>query len=61
MSFLRKQESKEIDRKGVDILDFRLRGNDIKGSGDDIMAAGVDITHNGDDYLSLLLIYYIDS
>ncbi|WP_341758337.1 hypothetical protein [Candidatus Tisiphia endosymbiont of Ditula angustiorana] len=61
MSFLRKQESKEIDRKGVDILDSRLRGNDIKGSGDNIMAAGVDITHNGDDYLSLLLIYYIDS
>ncbi|WP_417904907.1 CCA tRNA nucleotidyltransferase [Candidatus Tisiphia endosymbiont of Micropterix aruncella] len=37
MSFLRKQESKEIDRKDVlDILDSRRSSNDIKGSRDDI-------------------------
>ncbi len=37
MSFPRKRESKEIDKKGaLDILDSRLRGNDIKGSRDDI-------------------------
>ncbi|WP_341758527.1 hypothetical protein [Candidatus Tisiphia endosymbiont of Ditula angustiorana] len=33
MSFLRKQESKEIDRKGaLDILYPCLRGNDIMAS-----------------------------
>ncbi|WP_341758519.1 hypothetical protein [Candidatus Tisiphia endosymbiont of Ditula angustiorana] len=37
MSFLRRQESKEIDRKGVlDILDPCLRRDDIKGNRDDI-------------------------
>ncbi|WP_410521592.1 PD-(D/E)XK nuclease family protein [Candidatus Tisiphia endosymbiont of Nedyus quadrimaculatus] len=50
MSFLRRQESKEVDRKGaLDILDSRLRGNDIRGNGNDIRGNGNDIRGNRDD------------
>ncbi|WP_410520767.1 PD-(D/E)XK nuclease family protein [Candidatus Tisiphia endosymbiont of Dioctria rufipes] len=52
MSFLQKQESKEIDRKGaLDILDPCLRRDDIKGSRDDIEGSGNNIC---DEMMSFL-------
>ncbi|WP_341758404.1 PD-(D/E)XK nuclease family protein [Candidatus Tisiphia endosymbiont of Ditula angustiorana] len=50
MSSLRRQESKEIDKKGaLDILDPRLRGNDIEESRNDIEGSRDDIEVDRDD------------
>ncbi|WP_417905623.1 PD-(D/E)XK nuclease family protein [Candidatus Tisiphia endosymbiont of Micropterix aruncella] len=50
MSFLRKQESKEIDQKGaLDILDPCLRRDDINHCRDDIKRSRYDIEDSGND------------